>query len=872
MAASPNTESANGQRRPAAPRLFSLLKARWLFFSSLVAGGLLLLGALLYQARRDFEESRFATQRLTLSDPPIEILYRQHLAYQPLSQLGAPLIARLPDSLLKTSTNPTPSLLTIPLTFVSDHLMFTDAEGNPVSGQMLLSNENISQTVGTLYVRPKPVRANAPTIASLGIVVPPYTIEQPFDLTTDYNTRQAQPIVLETEAESHLRSFLSHLLGENALALAVGVALIGWGLDWMRRREERIENDRQFQLDQQKLQLDILGYERELKKEQTEALVREQAAKQEQERQATELRARELEREREHQLEERRRRLPPIREMMRNRPSYALQQFLALEEEAKQFGWDQSIRDSLVGFRADFEKDIQIKQHVIQHAGEAITSDARNDCAEILATYDEFFNASESLLHVPSRASIGVLRKELDANAPLDPDLPPQVHAAALVLWNEFNNYARELLRPLLIDVYRKAADPQTLLKQLEAAAPDLVRDLEIRRVLQKRGLESDFWDYNYAWSAKSFAGEIEDPENMKLWKNAAHLDCHPFGYGTVARDPLLLRDWANPTCWRTILANRPMILYASDVRDSMAVAVRLCEQIYATGKEPELKTVFPIWLPLPLEEMPSERSQTVYLNHIARACSNSWCELLAHNAEAFLDLGAAGRAAVAELLYWSSGSEGYLVSRLRQAGLKDTASGQILLRLLQQAIGVPHAIERLSANQLERWIALRPPGLKSTYLIASCANVDYVSQMGPFAEQLAEMSDLFSQCSVTLKLFTTAERISLLECHELKWSRQELAKHLGSRVHRATMAEFQSPGYKGTLRFADLFNPYDKAVNADRILARYAQGSLYRVLDMANAVVQARLTREISKEDQELERVLLDRSDLKNGLLEFVP
>lgn len=124
-------------------RLWAFLQERWIFWLALLLAFVFLFIALDYQARQDVNSSRYAIQRLTVSDPPIEIIYRQYLFYETANKAGTPLIARLPDAWLKTWNNAKSPTVTVPLTFVSDHLMFTDAQGNPTSGQLILSNASI---------------------------------------------------------------------------------------------------------------------------------------------------------------------------------------------------------------------------------------------------------------------------------------------------------------------------------------------------------------------------------------------------------------------------------------------------------------------------------------------------------------------------------------------------------------------------------------------------------------------------------------------------------------------------------------------------------------------------------------------------------
>ena len=836
------------------PTLFERVRAFWrerkiLLLSLLFAFGFLFL-ALNYQARQDVDASRYAVQRLTKSDPPIEILYRQYLWYDPSDKPGAPLIARLPDAWLKTWNNANAPTTTVPLTFVSAHLMFTDAHGNPTSGQMILSNASISQTVGTLYVRPKPIIGNAAPTATLGVILPPHTFAQPFDVTTDPNTNQFQPIFLETEDQSYWRNFWNHLLGENALALTVGIALVGWGVDWLWRRGEREQREREFVLQKQQLELNALGYKLEFEKAQSEKAQQELAAKQEQQRQEAELRERQLEREqkekelreqqlereRERQYEERRRRLPPIREMMPNNPAYALKQFLSLEREAKSKKWDQSLLDAVEGFRAEFVESKQVQQQILRQAGKALTLEAGKNLSEILSTFREFF-------FTPSLDdAFTVLQRAVNQESLKEPNFQDVAHDAGLKVWGHFREDAGDLVRPLLLGVYEETTESKakSLFENLNRNEnKSLLRDGHIRQALEKKGCESQFWAYNYSWQDFIADGQADEDDALKTWFCFAHLQQNPFGCPEVGSDPLLLKTWpSHLEYWRLIKANRPLVCLGSDARDALALATHLLQQIRATDKDEQLhRTVFSSRLSLPFSDLDASATLSAYYEKVAIALSESWCELLAQNIDAYLDLDPDKQHIVAELLYWSSKSEEYLESRLRQAGMPDGAGGRMLLRRLHEKCGTGQVPGSPSEIQLHAWFNTRPKGLDKTFLITHAASPNLAIEARPFEKRIAMLADSLWKNNIVLKLFTTTNPGAAFTL-PVQWSIDKLKEILDARINSAS-----EPSFVGQ-RFSDFFDPNEKSVNVEKIMARCARGSLNRMLDLGNLILQARVNR----------------------------
>ncbi|TAH48786.1 MAG: hypothetical protein EYC68_19995 [Chloroflexota bacterium] len=762
-------------------RVWAFLKERWIFWLSLLLALVFLVIALDYQAREDVNSSRYAVQRLTASDPPIEIIYRQYLYYEPSNKPGAPLIARLPDAWLKTWDNANAPTVTVPLTFVSDHLMFTDAQGNPTSGQMILSNSNISQTIGTLYIRPKPIIGSAPPTATLGVILPPHTFTQPFDVTTDPNTKQSQPIFLETQEQSYLRNFLNHLLGENALALAVGIALVGWGVDWLWRRGEREYSERQ-------------------------------------------------------------RRLTPIREMMPNNPAYGLKQFLSLEREAKFNKWDQSLLDALEGFRSEYAKSKRVQQQVLQQAGKELTLGAGSNLSEILATFKEIFYGSLSFLPNELEWAIEKLQRAIDALSSEDEELLADAHKAGLIVWRHFREDALDFVRPLLLGVYSMAKEPDAkmLFAQLEQNEnKSLLRDANIRQILEKHECKSKYWQYNYSWSDLAADNPVEENELLMTWLRIAHLQHNPFGCPELGSDPLLLKSWSrNVEFWKSIKANRPLVCLANDQRDCSALATRLLQQIRASALDEELhRTVFPVALQLPFSDLDASASLSAYYEKFAFALSESWCELLAQNIDAYLDLDSNKQHIVAELLYWSSKSEVYLKSRLRQAGLPDDAGGRMLLRRLHEKCDTGQTLGSPSETQLRAWFNTRPKGLDKIFLMVHPSSPNSTIEAAPFEKRIVMLADSLWKNDIVLKLFTTVNP-GVSFTIPIRWSRQNLREIVNARIDGAS-----EPGLVGR-HFDEFFDSLEKPVNVEAIMAQCARGSLNRMLDLGNKILQARVNR----------------------------
>jgi len=228
-----------------------------------------------------------------------------------------------------------------------------------------------------------------------------------------------------------------------------------------------------------------------------------------------------------------------------------------------------------------------------------------------------------------------------------------------------------------------------------------------------------------------------------------------------------------------------------------------------------------------------------VYYEQVVRALSETWCELLAQNVDAYLELDSPQRVIVAELLLWSSKDENYLASRLKQAGLPDDPSGRMLLRRLHESIAsAPHSIH-LSHVQLEGWLRARPNGLSRTFLIVIPSGLNNYTKAKPLQKQLAAAADIFCEYGIYLKLFTTEPLGVPLTTIPIEWQTTDLVKVLDSRIAAAaTEQDFVAR------RFSDRFDSNEKPVDVETFMADYAHGSLNRMLDLGNLILQARVNR----------------------------
>ncbi|MBI4671952.1 MAG: toll/interleukin-1 receptor domain-containing protein [Chloroflexi bacterium] len=557
---------------------------------------------------------------------------------------------------------------------------------------------------------------------------------------------------------------------------------------------------------------------------------------------------------------EKRRHIQTIRKLIKTDSALGIRHFLELEERATKEGWSSSLRDELASVRAEFRNQGRIQQQVLVEAGNALTHLEQTHYRQILADFTEFFVPATSTFQSPLRQAFSILLQALEPGIAADETFLQRAHQAALEIWSKYDDDAREFLRPLLIGVYKSAKHPEMLLEQLGSKAPRLMRDELLQRAIKERSVASPLWVRNHRWREVVHDSDIDEEDPVGKWLELAHLTRNPFGHSEFGSDPLLLRAWVDPRNWNSLKMNRPMVVVASDARDARAVATRLLQQIRAQNLDQQLhRSTFPVRLSIPLAECAPNASDSAYLEQIARALSESWCELLAGDVDAYLELDRENQVAVAELLFWSS-EKGKLASQLQQAGLPDSASSRMLLRRLQESIGSSRRLTKPTETHLHAWFGVRPKDTTRTFLLVNCESATTAVEAHPYELRLESLANRLWRNGIILKLFTTAHSTLPLETLPLEWDKTTLVTAIKNRIQAAS-----EPGVEQC--FADFFDPHEKSLNVEAILARCAKGALNRLLDIGNAVIQARVARGGITDENDF---YLNRSDLLTALRRF--
>jgi hypothetical protein len=163
----------------------------------------------------------------------------------------------------------------------------------------------------------------------------------------------------------------------------------------------------------------------------------------------------------------------------------------------------------------------------------------------------------------------------------------------------------------------------------------------------------------------------------------------------------------------------------------------------------------------------------------IGRAVGERWCTALAKQPGLLLWLPEGEQALLAEWMRWIGGSLSALRRRLRNKGLKDDVSSQILLYRLNELLS--NATPTIpDVRTVLEWLTIRPPGIEQTRLIV----IDDVGD--DRARQFAGLMPDLQRAGVGCTLFTASAYpggFGQSGSIRLHWSEQELLSLLDSAV-----------------------------------------------------------------------------------------
>lgn len=407
---------------------------------------------------------------------------------------------------------------------------------------------------------------------------------------------------------------------------------------------------------------------------------------------------------------------------------------------------------------------------------------------------------------------------------------PGAVLREARRIWKQYNSDAREIVVQALVRVGEKELSQ---IDDWESKELELFQDKRLRNINIKTPPVSPHLTL-WIWQRQ----QPPLDRGLSKWLEHQELRFNPFDLGawtprSLPKErqtprPLLKSSWTLSKDWGTIIDSKPTIVCTASSSDTTAASHdRTAASVMASDSLLEQRKSFVVFW-RPSSERLGADDETI-LRAVLRAIGDEWLRLLARHPQTFVQIADYEQVALTELLIWITGSFRQLEARLRQNDLEHTSDASDLLQRLQELSrpiihGWTPAYERLIT-----WLLVRPAFVAGTFLVV---DTNYRQ-----ADDLAPMLDTLYDRDVMLKLFCDARTVNPNRYGtrvDLSWDDDALKKALSARIREASSQRFD--------QFEWLFA--DRSRDVDDRLVQQAQGSLGRLLQLGNAILDARLRR----------------------------
>lgn len=526
-----------------------------------------------------------------------------------------------------------------------------------------------------------------------------------------------------------------------------------------------------------------------------------------------------------------------------------LERVADLRRRANRENWEESLRSEISNTILMLQGDPESLDILLVRAGEAFSKKQAQKAKQLLENISEVYSD-------PLATKLCLIEGVLFTQGRIDSNQLAQAFEVALQLWNEHNASVQDLIVPVIVSAYTNLQDGPLTEKLTETN--DFISLVNQPRV-QEFADQDKKYQRRYVREFKIEFIPPQDDSEFSHWRKIVHLNENPFGGGAPLSDPLLLKTWNHPTVWNQVLSAQSYAYYTVDPRDRDALLFYL-RQNFSKFHYTELsQSIFPIYLALPFANTSTVTPIIQHLENIARACAEAWIEVLTGYTSVLFKLSPSDQVALSELLYWQYTNQNNLVSRFRQEGMEDGPRLRALVRGLGQQDRSTILDFEPSSWQFEKWFGLRPPGLEKTFLIVNAQGLS--DEAKPFEERLSALASLLGQHKMYLKLFTSSSSNPHIKTFPIDWKQRDLVEMLQNRIAAAS-----EPVFVGR-HFSDFFDPYEKPADVEAIMAHCAHGSLNRMLDLGNLILQARVKRGGITNEFDF---YLTREDLLNALKEF--
>ncbi len=755
--------------------------------------------ALRFQTETEIEQSRFArhdtTRSVSGTSAELHISYPVEVRTEPQGEAGRALTLWLVDTQAMTHT----ATYTVALRH-RGQLVFTDAQGQPVLPEVVLTVQRTLSPQVRLFVSSLPLVETEPT-TTLDLVVQAEDVAQPEELAP-------LTLALESRQAAWWRLFRVRLLGDTALLLSL-IGVLGTVISiFLNFRKQLVEEERARQ-------------KREVEEERVRI-----------EQEAAELR----------------RRVQTVREAIRANPLRGVALALDLEHDARPGAQQDLLRQEWPDVRytvdtqqlmqqvnAELQASTATPDYIEQHTSRLLRDVARFFDGERLG---ERMHSLHTLLSEPELPTLSLEQIQ-------------QAIQAAFWFWREYGDDIDELVIRSLVRVSRWQRDEHSGEAELFAAFQTFDNRRDLLRYPRLKHIAPRFEEaFSYTLPTLWQRPPPAESDRMQSWLELQPaFQRHPFRLGMFEQDSPLLTSWVPPEQWGVVSGPEPALVVGS-VPDRAAAAVMLRHELRPGEMVPQPNpAVFAVWVPVPSVLQWAGYAWDDWLRSFAHTVASMWIDILSDAPDVLLDLDVLDQVQLVSLLAWSRGSVRALLLWLEQTRLQDDAQGRKFLRQMHEVFGPQPQIEEPRHATLLHWVRLRPPLLPYTYLLLDLQISDAAAQLSSHLDSLLHLMAYLSGTDVFVKLFAPPLPDVMLPVGvaqvPLRWNDTSLRAMLRARL--------------GFTDFGMLFGP--ALPDADQRLLDCAAGSLGKLLELGYAILERHIQRDSNPDQflyaEDLEHVL---------------
>ncbi len=530
--------------------------------------------------------------------------------------------------------------------------------------------------------------------------------------------------------------------------------------------------------------------------------------------------------------DERRKRIEMILNLESSDPLLALPLFRTMSGDQRRSRWKDTLKTSFEQARLRL---LQREGLFWQDIEENIKQNRLEAAVEILEGMLSLLRPEDSALREGISTIRGMLLSRLGRAGDDLPTLEKLSDTAAWLM-KTYGAERRELFAQVVTFSVEKEKMKDLLQYKLSGDPVDypfILKDVRLKEILEPFKV-----DFYYPVKKPLFFPASPDP--ILSWLQIMGYRQNPFSMLELGSESLLSKTQVLPEHWEGLKNNLDSLWLAPNQPDTLVIRAMLQNDL-----QPE-NAAWQAFVGSCSVNGATLGNAAQILPAAGRGLVNGWLDFLSANPVAWFDLDGVVQAMLAEFLCWGAGGKGGIELGLFQR--RDLNKAGWVGRSFLQNLGALSERAGLKNDPptkelLMQWLSLRPKDLPLNYIIMCLPEQITALERQPDIRFFKDASAELAELGTFIKLLLPANLESYFEPKDvpvkLHWTKEQLQQILQVRLQLVSEGNTQT--------FGDLFahEPYPMA---DAKLASKANGSLSRLLQVANLVLRehVRLNHEV--------------------------